>query len=92
MTALRKVMHDHDQIPDARDGLTRRERIVLVCLQQAQKEMRGRSVSTVMLYGRVVEHIDMSPEELQSILSRIAGQTWLGGERKPYWPDDELEP
>ena len=60
-------------LPDARDGLTRKERIILYCLQQAQKEFPGRSVPTITLYGRVVEHIDMAPEEFQSILSRLAG-------------------
>ena len=75
-----------DLIPDARDGLTRKERIVLHVLKQAQEEMKGRSISTIMLYGRVLEYVDMSKEELQVLLNRMAGMTWLGGERKPYWP------
>ena len=39
---------------------------------QTQEERRGRNVPTAMLYGRVVEHIDMSVEELQRILARLA--------------------
>lgn len=64
-----------DLIPDIRDGLTRKERVILYCLQQAQAEMNGRNVSTIMLYGRVIEHLDMSQEEFQAILSRMTGLT-----------------
>lgn len=66
-------MHQYDlnNIPDVRDGLTRKERIVLNCLHECQKERNGRNVPTVMLYGRVVEHIDMSVDELQLILQRM---------------------
>jgi hypothetical protein len=58
-------------IPDVRDGLTRPERLVLWVLSETQKELRGRSVPTAMLYGRVVEHLDMSPDELIAILQRL---------------------
>ena len=57
---------------DARDGLTRLERIILWQLREAQKD-RG-SVPTTMLYGRVVEHIDVSVEEFQSVLQRLVGR------------------
>ncbi|MCG8535409.1 MAG: hypothetical protein MI808_09970 [Pseudomonadales bacterium] len=63
----------YDDIPDVRDGLTRKERAVLVCLKQAQEELGGRNVPTALLYGRVVEHVDMSVEELQQILQRFVG-------------------
>ena len=63
---------DFDNLPDVRDGLTRQERIVLYCLDQAQKEMGGRNVPTAMLYGRVVEHINISEDELQRILQRLS--------------------
>ena len=63
----------HDDLPDVRDGLTRRERIVLQCLYDLQQERGGRHVPTGMLYGSVVEHIDMSVEEMQSILVRLVG-------------------
>ena len=63
-----------DDIPDVRDGLTRKERIVLTCLNQIQKERGGRNVPTPMLYGRVVEHINISVDELQAILSRFVSR------------------
>jgi DNA gyrase/topoisomerase IV subunit A len=58
-------------LPDVRDGLTRKERVVLYYLHQLQKERVGRNVPTAMLYGRVVEHVDMSEDELQDILQRL---------------------
>jgi len=61
-----------DIIPDVRDGLTRKERIVLYCLHQAQKEFNGRNVPTATLYGRVLEFVDMSEQELQEILQRFS--------------------
>ncbi len=66
---------DHDNIPDVRDGLNRKERTILYCLQQTQQELGGRSVPTIMLYGRVVELIDIGQEEFQTILSRFVGLT-----------------
>ena len=62
---------DFDNLPDVRDGLTRTERIVLYCIDQIQKERGGRNVPTVMLYGRVVEHVNISEQELQLILQRL---------------------
>ena len=62
-----------DRLPDVRDGLTRRERVVLWVLHETQKERRGRSVPMVMLYGRVVEKLDMSMQELQAIVARLGG-------------------
>lgn len=62
-----------DYLPDVRDGLTRRERVVLFCLHETQKELGGRNVPTAMLYGRVIEQVDMSVDELQSILQRLSG-------------------
>jgi hypothetical protein len=61
-------------LPDVRDGLTHRERIVLQCLYDLQQERHGRHVPTGMLYGTVVEHVDMSVEEMQSILVRLVGE------------------
>lgn len=64
-----------DELPDVRDGLNRKERAVLVTLMELERELRGRRVPTAMLYGRVVERVDMSVEELQRILQRLgAGQ------------------
>jgi len=59
-------------LPDARDGLTREERIVLVTLAALQKENNGRNVATAQLYGRVLEYVDMSKEELMRILQRLS--------------------
>ena len=61
-----------DNLPDVRDGLNRKERIVLYCIHQLQKERDGRNAPTVMLYGRVVEHINISEHELQTILQRLS--------------------
>jgi hypothetical protein len=62
-----------DYLPDIRDGLTHRERIVLQCLHALQQERGGRNVPTGMLYGTVVEYVDMSIDEMQSILVRLIG-------------------
>ena len=60
-----------DDVPDVRDGFTRKERIILYCLDQMQKERRGRNVPTAMLYGRVIEYVDMSMDELQAAITAI---------------------
>ena len=62
-----------DQLPDARDGLTRLERVILWQLREAQKELGRESVPTAMLYGRVVEHINVSVDEFQRTLQRLVG-------------------
>jgi hypothetical protein len=61
-----------DSLADVRDGLTRKERLVLFCLNQAQQESGGRNVPTAMLYGRVVEYVNISENELQCILQRLS--------------------
>jgi hypothetical protein len=58
-------------LPDVRDGLTRRERIVLYVLHETQKERGGRDVPTAMLWGRVCEHFDISPQDLSAMLARL---------------------
>ncbi|WP_111497898.1 MULTISPECIES: hypothetical protein [Marinobacter] len=60
-----------DTIPDVRDGLTRTERIILYVLHETQRELGGRNVPSAMLYGRVLEHLDMSEPELQHYLDRL---------------------
>jgi hypothetical protein len=62
-----------EDLPDVRDGLTHRERVVLKCLSDLQEKRGGRNVPTGLLYGTVVEHVDMSVEEMQSILVRLVG-------------------
>jgi len=66
-----------ENIPDVRDGLTKKERVILYCLHELQKELKGRNAPTCMLYGRVVELIDISEQEFQTILARFAGLTKL---------------
>lgn len=88
-----------DFIPDARDGLTRAERVILWQLYELEKELGVRErpdgddtppmerggprnfalakrshVPTAMLYGRVVEYVDMSVQEFQHILQRLVGR------------------
>lgn len=70
----RRSDENWDDIPDVRDGLTRKERVVLWQISVLQQELRGRNVPTAMLYGRVVEHVDMSVDELQRILQRLVGR------------------
>lgn len=62
-----------DILPDVRDGLNKTERIILYLLKQTQEELKGRNVPTIMLYGRVCEHIDISEDEFQKILQRLVG-------------------
>lgn len=65
---------NHENIPDIRDGLTRKERIVLKILHDTQQERGGRNVPTAMLYGRVCERIDIGPEELTAMLARLGAR------------------
>lgn len=64
--------YELDNLADVRDGLTRKERIVLYCLNQLQEERGGRNAPTAMLYGRVMEYVNMSESELQLILQRLS--------------------
>ena len=63
-----------DELPDVRDGLTRKERLVLWVLAECQRERDGRNVALPMLYGRVLEHVDMSIAELQAIVERLGAR------------------
>lgn len=67
------AIRPEDVLPDARDGLTRIERVVLFTLHEAQRELGDRNVPTAMLYGRVVERIDITVDELQRVLQRLIG-------------------
>ena len=61
-----------DDLPDARDGLTRKERVVLWVLRHTERERKGRGVRAAMLYGRAIEHVDMSIEEFMRIVERLS--------------------
>ncbi len=65
---------DDANLPDVRDGLTRLERAILLVLSQTQKERDGASVPTAMLYGRVLEHVDVSQAEFIATLRRLTGR------------------
>jgi hypothetical protein len=47
---------------------------VLYVLHETQKERGGRNVPTAMLWGRVCEHIDISPDELSEILAKLGAR------------------
>jgi hypothetical protein len=64
----------YDEIPDIRDGLTRRERVVLTVLHEVQKERGDRNVPTSMLWGRVCEYFYISPEDLSAMLARLGAR------------------
>ena len=61
----------NDHIPDVRDGLTRIQRIVLYELHKAQRETGREFIPTVMLYGRVVEHVDLDEQAFQEVLRSL---------------------
>ena len=63
----------YDDLPDVRDGLTRVERIILYVLWETQKERGDRNVPTAMLYGRVVERVNISVPEFQRIMQKLVG-------------------
>lgn len=71
MTSMSEIS---DQFAHIHDGLTRKERVVLHCLNILQNELGQRNVPTAMLYGRVVEHVDMSVSELQFLLQKLSGK------------------
>jgi hypothetical protein len=61
-------------LPDVRDGLTRLERAILHVLGEARAEFGERRVPTALLYGRVVEYVDVDVHEFQRVLARLAGR------------------
>ena len=60
-----------DLLPDVRDGLSRLERVILYELHEAQRELGDRNVPTALLYGRVVEKVDVSIDAFQATLQRL---------------------
>ena len=64
----------NDDLPHAGDGLTRLERVILYELSRAEREWNGRPVPAATLYGRVVEHINVTIPEFQRVLARLAGK------------------
>lgn len=72
------MLHDGDcdRLPDVRDGLNRLERTILWQIDVVRCELGREDVPTAMLYGRVVEHVDVSVDEFQSVLGRLTGHSW----------------
>ncbi len=65
-----------DRLPDVRDGLTRLERVILWQIDVVRRELDREQVPTAMLYGRVVEYVDVSVAEFQATLARLTGCSW----------------
>ena len=63
-----------DLLPDVRDGLNRLDRVILWQLGVLGRERGGRMVPTAMLYGRVVEHVDVDVPTFQRALARLVGK------------------
>lgn len=61
----------YPNIPDVRDGLTEVERTILAVLYDARKEFGDRMVPAALIYGRVVEVLDLSWEEFQRELGKL---------------------
>ena len=72
------TMDDYNDLPDIRDGLTSKERIILHCIHTIKNELGGRNVPTAMLYGRVLEYVDISVDELQLILQKLTNSNFNG--------------
>ena len=68
-------MRSEDVIPDVRDGLTRVQRIVLYELHKSQKETRREFVPSIMLWGRVIEHVSISQDELTEVLNSLGANS-----------------
>jgi hypothetical protein len=62
----------YPNIPDVRDGLTEVERTILAVMYDARKEYGDRMIPAALLYGRVVEILDMSWEEFQRALVKVS--------------------
>lgn len=75
-TSNSNAVMSNDNIPDVRDGLTRKERIVLYVLHQTQKERGDHNVPTPMLWGRVCEYFYISPEDLSKMLARLGAMKY----------------
>ena len=62
----------YPNIPDVRDGLTEVERTILAVMYDARKEFGDRMIPAPLLYGRVVEILDLSWEEFQRALVKVS--------------------
>jgi len=62
----------YPNIPDVRDGLTEVERTILLVMHEARKEYGDRTIPTVLIYGRVVELLDLSWEDFHQTLVKLS--------------------
>ena len=67
-------MNDTDRVHHVGDGLNRLQRVILWQLHELRSEFGERHVPTATLYGRVVEHVNVSQAEFQRVLSQLVGQ------------------
>jgi len=77
ITTLPKSMRQH--IPDVRDGLTEVERTILYVLYRARKEFGDRHIPTWIIYGRVVELIDVPLPLFQELLDGAVAKAKAAG-------------
>lgn len=62
-------------IPDVRDGLTRLERAVLLCLHDLREKEHHRYVPVILLWGELIDRgYDISQDELNTMLKRLTGK------------------
>jgi len=66
-----RMKSPYRNIPDVRDGLTELERTILTVLYELRKEYGERMIPSALVYGRVVEHIDISREEFESQIALL---------------------
>ena len=69
-----RLTRPEDALPDLRDGLTRLERVILLELEKAQRELGRAEVPSVLLYGRVAEQLEVSQREFQRALIRLVNR------------------
>lgn len=67
-------MDDDDELADVRDGLTRLERAILLVLSEIARERGGPGVPTAMLYGRVLERVDVGRARFLRALERLVAR------------------
>ena len=61
-------------LPDARDGLTREQRVILHVMHTCKAEYGDRSVPSAVIYGRVCEQLPMSKRRFVKLLQQLVGR------------------
>jgi hypothetical protein len=79
-------------IPDVRDGLTELERTILYTLYEARKEYGDRHIPVALIWGRVVERLDVSHDAFMKTLRKVVEQQKAQEAPLPLTgPDDREE-